>query len=112
MFKKAMCLVLIIVGESMAIYSELQAAKHPYDNRIIWWSFFWVTVAGIFLIPAYVWGIRIFKDIWMVSIASIVSILICEPIVIWLLFRETPSLGSLLGFIFGVIGFGCVVLIK
>ena len=110
-FRKILSILCIFLGEGMAIYSEVIAAKNAYNIRIIWWSFFWVTIAGIFLIPGYVYGIRFFNNIWTVSVVSIVSILICEPIVVYLIFGEIPTRGPILGFLFGLVGFCCILFI-
>ena len=109
---KALFLVLILIGEAMAIYSEVIAAKEYNNLRTMAWMLWWITVAGFFLIPGYMLGMKMFKDIWLVSVVSIVCVLICEPILVWSVFKEVPSLGSILGFVFGMVGFACTMFIR
>ncbi len=64
-----------------------------------------ITLAGAFLILGYMLGYSAFKNIWIVSAASITSILIMEPILGFLFFRQMPTTGATIGLILGAVGF-------
>ncbi|MEM5778032.1 MAG: hypothetical protein QXK49_00160 [Candidatus Aenigmatarchaeota archaeon] len=57
------------------------------------------------LILGYIFGFSSFKNIWIVSIISITSILISEPILAYTFFHQMPTTGALIGLVFGVLGF-------
>jgi hypothetical protein len=110
-------IVLLFVGESLAIYSEIAGAnkvesQNKITNETFWWFFILITIAGLPLIGGYFLGILVFKNIWIVSVVSIVSILIMEPILAFLIFKQFPTHGALIGFIFGSIGLAATLIIK
>lgn len=107
----------LFIGESMAIYSEIAGANEVRDqnkiSNIIFWKFFiFIIISGLLVISGYFIGILAFKNIWIVSAVSIVSILIMEPILDYLIFKQFPTLGALIGFIFGAIGLIVTLFIK
>jgi len=67
--------------------------------------FILITVAGGFLLLGYVTSYSAFKNIWIVSVASIMSILIVEPVLAWTMFKQIPTIGSIIGLALGIIGF-------
>ncbi len=96
-----MALVALFVGETLCIYSELLVAKGGG-----WlWTFLLITLAGIPLLYGYRYGYEAFGSAWPVFVISLVSILIVEPVLVWSMFREIPTKGSVLGFILGTLGF-------
>jgi hypothetical protein len=106
---KILAIVLLIVGESLAIYAEMLAARNfnVSDSPLLqmfFKMFLLMTIAGGFLLLGYVIGFSAFKNIWIVSVASITSILVAEPILAWILFKQVPSIGAIIGFILGAIG--------
>ena len=88
----------LFFGESLAIYGELLAARgRP-----------WLGMACSFpgwplLIFGYWIGCRA-GGIWRVTAASICSILIAEPLMIVLMFREVPERNALTGCLLGAAG--------
>ena len=106
---KILVLLLIFAGEGLAIYAEMIGAR---DNNIATQSFLniflkmflVIAVAGAFLIAGYMLGFNSFKNIWIVSVISITSILIIEPILAWTIFGQTPTPGAIIGFSLGTIG--------
>jgi hypothetical protein len=58
-----------------------------------------------FLIAGYILGFNAFKNIWIISVASITTFLIVEPLTAYTLFKQMPTTGSIIGFILGVLGF-------
>lgn len=105
---KILIIILIIVGESLAILAEMLAAKyyiqHPFlqaFSKVV----LMMIVGGGFLVAGYILGFRFFQNIWIVSVVSITSILIMEPLLIYLVFNQAPTRGGLIGFILGALGF-------
>lgn len=107
---KFLVITLLLVGETLSIYAEMLGAKNSAAAsepllQIFLKMFLVITVAGGFLIAGYILGFKTFKNIWIVSIASITSILIVEPITAYLFFHQMPTKGAIAGFIFGALGF-------
>jgi hypothetical protein len=67
--------------------------------------------AGLCLLGAYWLGYRAVGDIWVVTVVSITSGLLLEPVVIWALFQEMPGRGALIGFCLGALGMLATVLL-
>jgi len=106
---KILVLVLLFFGEAISIYAEILGAKsHSLASqpflRIFLKMFLLITLAGGFLILGYMLGFKSFKNIWIVSVASITSILIVEPILAWAIFHQIPTKGAIIGFFLGAIG--------
>lgn len=103
-------IILIILGESLAIYLEITAAKENSLRpgaflKIFSKLFLIMIVASGFIMAGYMLGFATFKNIWIVSVVSITSILIVEPAVNFLIMKQFPTKGAIIGFILGVIGF-------
>ena len=49
-------------------------------------------------------GFKAFKNIWIVGVTSITSILIAEPILALTIFQQVPTRGAVIVFILGGIG--------
>ena len=109
--------MLLFLGEGFAIYAEMIAARNlnlvgrPFLSTFLK-MFFVIIIAGGFLIAGYMLGFKSFQNIWIVSAASITSILIIEPILAWAIFQQIPTKGALLGLIFGAAGFLSAILIS
>lgn len=108
-YSKILILILLFIGEALAIYAEMVGAKSSYIAsqpflQIFLKMFLLTTFAGGFLIAGYMLGFNAFKNIWIVSVASITSILIAEPILAWTIFHQVPTIGAIIGFILGAIG--------
>ncbi|MEM4398099.1 MAG: hypothetical protein QW757_05770 [Candidatus Woesearchaeota archaeon] len=102
-------LILIFIGESLAIYTEVASAKLNKNKEASFFNiltkmFFFILIANISIILGYYLGVIYFKNIWIISVISITSIIIVELILVWLFFKEIPSLGSIIGFVLGTIG--------
>lgn len=99
---------MIFGGESLAILAEMLAAR-AYTNQPFVQAFLKVflmmIVGGGFLVAGYILGFRLFQNIWVVSVVSITSILIMEPLLIYLVFNQAPTRGGLIGFVLGALGF-------
>jgi hypothetical protein len=108
-YSKILVLILIFIGETLSIYAEMVGAKSNYIVsqpflQIFLKMFLLITIAGGFLIAGYMLGFNAFKNIWIVSVASITSILIVEPILAWTIFHQVPTIGAIMGFALGAIG--------
>ncbi len=107
---KILTIILIFLGEATAIYAEMVAARNYSTSsspfiQIFLKLFLIIIIGGGFLIAGYMLGIKSFRNIWIVSVVSITSILIIEPILAYTLFGQLPTKGALIGFIFGTLGF-------
>lgn len=93
-------LLLLVFGESIFVYCEMMIAK---QSHILFMTILSL-VAGLVVIAGYYYGYQTSKNIWVVTAASIGTILITEPIISWLIFHEIPTRGATLGLIFGALG--------
>jgi hypothetical protein len=63
-----------------------------------------ITLAGVPLLLGYHYGYQAFKSMWPVMVASITTILIIEPLLVFGMFREFPTWGTGVGFVLGAVG--------
>jgi len=113
--QKIFVLALLFIGEALTIYAEIAGAKNQELAtqpvlQIFFKMFLIFCLAGVFLISGYAFGFKVFKNIWVVSAASITSILIIEPIVAWTIFHQLPTTGAVVGFVLGAIGLFSTIL--
>ncbi|MGY2170803.1 hypothetical protein HX881_19415 [Pseudomonas gingeri] len=98
----------MVVGEFCAIYSEVVTARLAQTGSSSGEAFILPVVlmcfAGLCLLGAYWLGYVAVGDIWIVTVVSVTSLLILEPIVVWSLFGEVPGRGALIGFCLGALG--------
>ncbi len=111
--KKVLPLILLFFGESLAIYSEVVAAKniHTFGSTFLKTSLL-MTLAGLGLIAGYMLGVKYLQNIWVIGAVSVVSIIIMEPIITYSIFHELPSKGALIGLVLGVLGLASALFIK
>ena len=110
---KAIPLLCLFFGESLAIWSEIVAAKHIDSFASTFWKMSGVmALAGLLLIAGYMLGLRYWQNIWIVGVVSIASIIIMEPLITYGLFHELPSKGALIGLVLGVLGLLSALFIK
>ncbi|MBS1489725.1 MAG: hypothetical protein JSS93_04300 [Bacteroidetes bacterium] len=112
---KLLAIVLIAVGEILAIYAELYSAHQmQYKNTqlVFWIAFLLMTLAGASLLGGYMIGYKAFDNIWVVVAISVGSILVVEPIVAYILFKEIPTRGAVIGLILGMAGTLTSIFIK
>ena len=106
---------LMVIGEFCAIYSEVVTARLAQAGDGSWQGFIMPVVvmcfAGLCLLGAYWLGYRAVGDIWVVTVVSVTSLLLLEPVVIWVLFQEFPGRGALIGFCLGALGMLATVLL-
>jgi hypothetical protein len=106
-------LLLILAGESLAIYSEVIAARNINNFYNTFWRMAGVmALAGLLLIGGYMLGMKYLQNIWVVGAVSIASIVIAEPIITYYIFRELPNKGAVIGFILGIAAILCALFVK
>jgi hypothetical protein len=97
---KLLAFGLLMLGELIAIGGELLAARSQ--------QVFWPSVLYVLSVPALLGGYKIgyaaYGNIWTVTVLSITSILIVEPILSYTMFQTLPQRGALLGLILGSLG--------
>lgn len=99
----------IFLGESLVVYAEVLGAKlhgmlgYSFEVSVLW-SLIPGIVGTILLIVGYALGLKLFQNIWIVSAASVGTLLVIEPALNYFFVGQTPGLGSGIGFIFGVLG--------
>src|SRR3989338_3422614 len=111
--QKIIPIILIFLGEGLAIYSEIVAAKNINTFAATFWKMSGVmTLAGLLLIAGYMFGLKYLNNIWIVGVVSIGGIIIMEPVITYLLFQEFPSRGALIGLVLGILGLLSALFIK
>ena len=114
---KTISLLLLFIGEALAIAAEMIGARMFAEGQHSFVVIFLRMLLLIFLgggglIAGYMLGYKAFQNIWIVTIASITAILIVEPFLAWILFRELPTKGALIGLILGIIGFVATIFVR
>jgi|SRR3989344_6224917 len=107
---KITVIAIIFVAEALYIFSEILSAKYYSDPESNFFQILGkiliITIIGsVLILTGYMLGFRTFKNIWIVSVISITSILIVEPILAFAIFKQMPTKGAFLGLVFGAIGF-------
>ncbi len=106
-------IALMIIGEACIIYGELAAARLAVavsrDWRDVLLLAGFACFSGLCLLLAYALGYRATGNIWLVAVVSVLVLLICEPLLIWMLFHEVPGRGALVGFVLGALGLAATV---
>ena len=87
--------LLMIIGESAMIAAEVYSSMNSWkDWRVILTQMF----AAFMLIYAYDTGYKSYGDIWIVSTASVVTVVVAEPIIVWFMTKEIPTPTTALAF--------------
>ncbi len=69
-----------------------------------WYS--WVSVLGVFMVlVGYLYGIKVFNDIWLVTLTSWTALVVAEIIMAKFVFQTVPEGTVLVGFVLVLIGF-------
>ena len=109
MIQKLISIGLLFFGEALIIYAEILSAKMFYtQSRPFWFVLSRVGLVALIstfmLLCGYMFGLQAFKNIWVVTVISITSILLAEPILTYTVTQELPAKGATLGLILGLIG--------
>ncbi|KYK44216.1 hypothetical protein A1D31_37365 [Bradyrhizobium liaoningense] len=105
---KIVAVAAIFLGEALSILAELIASrqfrKAGGDLAMLWPMFLLVSLGGILLVCGYALSYMQLKNIWIIVAISVGAILVVEPILTLLLFRDVPTAGSLIGLMLGALG--------
>lgn len=108
MMLRIVAVAAIFLGEALSIVAELiasrQFGKAGGDLAMLWPMFVLVSLGGILLVFGYALGYMHLKNIWIIFAISLGAILVIEPILTVLLFRDVPTAGSLIGLVLGAFG--------
>lgn len=89
------------------IFAEMWGASR-FQLGTFWNNFFKMLAimlpGGVLLVLGYMFGYQAFKNIWVVSVVSITSILIIEPALAYAVFHQVPTKGAVAGLVLGIIG--------
>jgi hypothetical protein len=108
---KVLIVWLIFLGEALSIYAEIIGAKSfsttgaRFFSPIFWRLLILIIGAGICLLVGYMLGFKVFQNIWIITVISLMGILIVEPTLDYMVFCQLPGHGALVGLICGVVGF-------
>ena len=94
--------VLIMCGEAIAIFSQAYISRFGISWSTLWAACLGIFVAGVMLLAGYRITYTAVKSIWTVSIFSLSSIAVLEPMIMWFMFKEVPSWRHVVGFILGI----------
>ena len=103
---KFLALAAILIGEAIMIAQQMIIAKAGKDHAAptVWLLVLWSIIGVLLVLGGYYFGYLSFKNIWLVSVISVGSVLIAEVILAITLFGETPTLGAWVGLGFGLAG--------
>ncbi len=109
MIQKFLAIALLLLGEALIIYAEILSAKMFYtQSRPFWFVIsrvgFVAFISTFMLLCGYMFGLAAFKNIWIVTVISITSILLAEPILTYNITHQLPTKGAVAGLILGFIG--------
>ncbi|MES5486071.1 hypothetical protein QMZ05_25230 [Bradyrhizobium sp. INPA03-11B] len=98
----------IFLGETLSIIAELLASKQlgkadGYLTTLLT-MFLLITFGGVLLVCGYALCYMHLKNIWIIIAISVGAILVVEPLLTLLLFRDAPTAGSLIGLALGALG--------
>lgn len=68
--------------------------------------------AGILLLVGYMLGLKAFENIYIVSVVSITSILVLEPLLAFLVLHQLPTRGAVVGLVLGGVGLFSALFVK
>lgn len=113
---KIIALGAIFLGESLSIVAELIASKRFTETTnhfaALWPMYLLITLGGVLLVTGYVLGYMHLRNIWIIVAISVGSILVVEPVLTWLLFREVPTTGAFIGLVLGAAGTLAAIFLK
>ena len=101
---KVMGIFFVFLGELFAVYAETFAVKYGFFTSGFWRLIIIMTLGGILLVSGYILGYSAYKNLWIITVILIATLLIAEPLIIIFFFHQTPTTGALIGFILGIIG--------
>ena len=109
MFARTAAILLIFFGEVFSISAQLAASKRIADglqgaSSYLSWMLFLGAVGGVLIVGGYILGYLHFKNIWVVTAISVGSIVVFEPVLAYILFKQVPTMGAAIGLVLGALG--------
>lgn len=101
---KITSVILVFLGELLAVYAETFAIKYRAFSGGFWRMAIIISFGGFLLIAGYIIGYKAFQNLWIITVISITTLLIAEPLIIIFFFNQFPTTGAIIGFLLGVIG--------
>ncbi|MFA4937078.1 MAG: hypothetical protein WC575_02180 [Patescibacteria group bacterium] len=100
---KYLVLAVIFVGEFLFIFLEIYFANKFKDSgttaevfKYLLLAIPFAVVFSLLILWGYIYGYRVFEKIWVITIISWSSILIIEPTLNYLIFKEVPAGNTLI----------------
>jgi hypothetical protein len=112
MFQKIGILFLIGSGEALMIaaqiYGARQSAAGLLDSvvSLTKWPLYATLVGALLVLSGYLAGIRVFQQIWLVTLTSWTAVVLAEAIIAYSLFGTLPEGRVLVGILLVLVGFG------
>lgn len=107
-FYKFLIILFLFIGESLYLCSEMFVAKGALDGSskitTLGPAILMVVVGGFIFLASVYFGMRLFKDVWIIAVMSVAAIVIMEPVLVWLFFNQLPTTKTAIGFLLGVAG--------
>lgn len=109
MLARAAAILLIFFGEAFSISAQLAASKRVAGGvagTTLYLSgmLFLGAIGGVLIVGGYILGYIHFKNIWIVTAISVGSIVVFEPVLAYILFKQVPTMGAAIGLVLGVLG--------
>lgn len=106
---KFLAAIILFLGEFLTIMGEIYAAKlfgtdHGLFKSVAIRFGPLIVLGSLLLMAGYMFSMAAFKNIWIVSVISVVSILIIEPILNYAITHQLPTRGAAIGFALGILG--------
>ena len=101
---KILGIISVFLGELFAVYAETFGVRQQLFSSGFWKIVLFMTIGGILLVMGYILGYKGYQNLWIVTVVSITTLLIAEPLVIYIFFNQIPTTGALIGFILGILG--------
>jgi|ERR1051326_4978874 hypothetical protein len=106
---KSLAALILFLGELITITGEIYAAKYFNADQTMFKAVALrfgplIVMGSLLLMAGYMFSMATFKNIWIVSVISVVSILIAEPILNYTITHQLPTRGAAIGFALGILG--------
>ena len=109
MFGIILSFTILIVAEGLNIWAEMMSAKLSGVRSLFelknLFLFAIVLIGCSLLLVGYTIGYQSSKNIWTVTVSSIVAILLVEPFIAYAYFHQLPEKGALVGMALSIVAF-------
>ncbi|MCX6720207.1 MAG: hypothetical protein NTW11_00080 [Candidatus Staskawiczbacteria bacterium] len=104
---KFLVILFLFIGESFYLYSEMFVAKNSVagsSKTFFIPAILMVIMGGILFLGSVYFGMHLFKNIWIIAVMSVAAIVIMEPLLAFVFFKQLPTIKTSIGFILGILG--------